>query len=554
MRRLVFAVSLLVAFVAFVAGASARGELTTGPSSVGVADSQFFGVAAQSDGKLVAVGETGMTGGSTKLLVARFNVNGTVDASFGKNGVVIGGGGTLGRAVAVAQNGTIVVAGRLTNAHGDVNTGMLLVRLSGTGSLLGVSTALTGQAGQASAIAVQRDGKIVLAGSAQPSGGGADVSALARFNGTGSPDGSFGGGSGTVVANLGAFSTALGVAVQSDGKIVIAGSQRADLQIVKGLAARFNPNGSLDGSFSGGAFLQDPVGGSGAIVFNAVTLQGANIVLAGATPTLSGANAIVERLTSSGARDGSFNGGGIRYLPSTDPSSVLTPPGPDYPGAYGVAISGPDIVVAGHFDQLQLEQLALWGIAPNGALDSKFGSGGRTLTPIAGSFATGENLALALAPDGSLLTAGKSTQGINQPTGLAARYNGSAAIIKPPPKKPPPPRNRVERIGSVISHGLRFSADCARACRVQAVLSVSNATARRIGLLSRRSHNHGSVIVGRLTVSYRKRGHHSLSLHLSAAARRAFGRQGRVDTTLRIGVRTGSRTVSSSQAVTLVKR
>ena len=165
-----------------------------------------------------------------------------------------GGTGPVARAVAIQSDGKTVVAG------GDAGSGsgMVVERFNGSSpdssfGSSGVVTLLGGSSGVANAVAVGPDGKIVVAGSEVPAGGdGTSRVAVARLNPNGSLDASFGGG-GVVILDFSSFSVANGVAVQPDGKIVLVGSQRPGFQVTNGFIARLNQNGSLDSAFGSSA-------------------------------------------------------------------------------------------------------------------------------------------------------------------------------------------------------------------------------------------------------------------------------------------------------------
>src|SRR5204862_1251894 len=101
------------------------------------------------------------------------------------------------------------------------------------------------------ALALQSDGKIVAAGRMgiffYPADQRKGNVALARYNPDGSPDATFGNG-GTVVTDFGQGleSYAIALMIQPDGKLVIAGESSYEF-----LVARYNPNGTLDTTFSG---------------------------------------------------------------------------------------------------------------------------------------------------------------------------------------------------------------------------------------------------------------------------------------------------------------
>ena len=101
----------------------------------------------------------------------------------------------------------------------------------------------------ATGVALQGDGKIVAVGAGARDGGGRDF-ALARYNPNGSLDTSFS-GDGKQTTDFGGFSGASGVALQGDGKIVAVGDAGGGTTGFDFALARYNPNGSLDTSFSG---------------------------------------------------------------------------------------------------------------------------------------------------------------------------------------------------------------------------------------------------------------------------------------------------------------
>jgi uncharacterized delta-60 repeat protein len=192
------------------------GKVTTG---LGGWD-EAYALAIQDDGGIVAAGSAGSDFG-----LARYNRDGTLDTSLDRDGKLTTGLGGYDTALAVAiqDDDRIVVAGR-----GGDDGDFALARYNPGGTL---DTAfdrdgkLTTDFGsfrdQASGVAVQTDGKIVAVGRY-----GTSEFALARYNRSGSPDISFA-GDGRLVTDFGRYDVASGVAIQSDGKIVAAGTSRA---------------------------------------------------------------------------------------------------------------------------------------------------------------------------------------------------------------------------------------------------------------------------------------------------------------------------------------
>jgi uncharacterized delta-60 repeat protein len=191
-------------------------------------------VAVKDNGKIVAVGFH-VRRGDWRFALARFNSDGTLDTTFGGDGMVTTnftkrGDSALG--VAVRSNGKILAAGEAGIGEGlDVfDTRFALARYNPDGSLDRsfsangkVMTNFTKAEDGASDIVIQDDGKIVAAGSAAGSGG---RFALARYHPDGTRDHAFG-GDGRVTTRFHGGGRAHAAAIQGDGKIVAAGAAGA---------------------------------------------------------------------------------------------------------------------------------------------------------------------------------------------------------------------------------------------------------------------------------------------------------------------------------------
>jgi uncharacterized delta-60 repeat protein len=158
-------------------------------------------IAVQSDGKVVVVGTSNLSGkgNKTRLTVARFNANGTIDPSFGTSGRTVidfSGVDTQGRTVLIDPDGSIVVGGR----SGDLTSGNIaLARLHSNG-LLDSSFSLDGRVtfdfggsnDNPFGLARQSDGKILVGGDSALSG--YSTFSLVRFDSAGNLDTTFGSG------------------------------------------------------------------------------------------------------------------------------------------------------------------------------------------------------------------------------------------------------------------------------------------------------------------------------------------------------------------------
>jgi uncharacterized delta-60 repeat protein len=216
------------------------------------------GVAIQSDGKIVVVGNAALVG--TDFVVARYAANGVLDAGFGANGngkvsTDIVGGTDLARNVVLRSNGAMLVSGPVTQANdsGLDHAGLasydangVLDASFGTGGKVFLSGMRVGEG-----LAVQRDGKIVLGGSLEVGVFPARASqfALLRLSANGGTDSGFGvnGLVTTAFTSLGDFGRA--VVLQSDDKIVVVG-QSSNQSNPDFAVARYNTDGALDTSFA----------------------------------------------------------------------------------------------------------------------------------------------------------------------------------------------------------------------------------------------------------------------------------------------------------------
>ena len=217
---------------------------------------EAFGVALQPDGRIVVVGQTQLAGGGLDFAVARFTADGRLDASFGTGGLVVtdfGPGSAAAQGVVVQPDGRIVVAG-----HSPVGLGndFAVARYNadgtpdatfGTGGR--VTTNVVGRTDLGRAVALAPGGKIVVAGRAEQSDGRGDDFALVRYNADGTPDASFGSGGVVTTDIAGGSQQANGVVVQPDGRIVVGGYSGRSTGTFDFALARYNADGTLDAGF-----------------------------------------------------------------------------------------------------------------------------------------------------------------------------------------------------------------------------------------------------------------------------------------------------------------
>jgi uncharacterized delta-60 repeat protein len=214
---------------------SFSGDGTVKTDFAGSADSAFA-VAAQPNGRILVAGSATGPDPEGDFAVVRYRTDGSLDGSFGSSGKVFtdfGGGHDEIDALALRPDGTFIAAGGSGVSEDPAPGGAFaLARYLSNGKLdtsFGsggtVETEFTGGLDQAFGLALQTDGKIIAAGVADqfldPIGRG-DF-ALARYRVNGSLDSSFGTYGKVTTDFEGAFDNARDVAVQRDGKIVVAG-------------------------------------------------------------------------------------------------------------------------------------------------------------------------------------------------------------------------------------------------------------------------------------------------------------------------------------------
>lgn len=393
----------------------AAGMLFTSPSAMAVAsaanhresrsasvDIGYGGLAVARGNTVVVAGlsRRGVIGHPIRMALARYTAAGTLDRSFGTGGRALANLGarsdSWARAVAMQPDGRAVAAGGIAPRGGG--GGLALVRFTRTGkqdTSFGRNGKVLTPDGQAGAVAIQADGKILAAGER-----GSNRFALTRFTSRGRLDRSFGSG-GTVVTGFGSggevYPTAL--AIQSDGKLVVAGPRfingRTDLALV-----RYRSSGRLDPSFGKGGRVMARAGEPSAV---AVQQDGKIVVVA--------ASAIL-RYRADGTLDPSFGVGG----------KVAIDPG--FGAALAIQADG-KLVIAGtgegrcNCEDPRVFMVARW--TSNGSPDLSFGRGGKVMTAFRDG-ATADGVAVVRA--GKIVASGT----VGGKDFALARYTGSGKL------------------------------------------------------------------------------------------------------------------------------
>jgi uncharacterized delta-60 repeat protein len=384
---LVVVASLTQALGALPASAAA-GDLDATFGSGGVVTTNFGTDAAgandvairASDGSMVAAGYD-ITSHGEVFALAKYLSNGSPDPSFGGGtGMVttaFGHANAQATAVVVQQTtGKIVVAGFQSPSYNR----FALARYNPDGTLDttfshdGKLTLDFGNNAEANAVAVLPNKDIVVAGFAANASTGLDY-ALVRYTDAGKLDPSFGTGGIVTTDFFGSDDEISGIAVQPNGKLVVAGlTSNGTTQFS---VALYNFNGTLDQSFGVSgvqftAFETNPDDHAAAVRLG----SGGRIIVAGtASKNVSGATTkmAVARYTSSGALDTSFSTDG--KVTTSIGSGVI---------AYGMGIEpAGGIVIAGTVGTQPPDfDMAVVRYTPAGALDSGFGTGGVVRTDL----------------------------------------------------------------------------------------------------------------------------------------------------------------------------
>jgi uncharacterized delta-60 repeat protein len=344
----------------------------------------------------------------TDLLAARFNRNGSLDRSFGSGGIFTANLG-LGVTGTVLDQPTPRAAraphGRIIVAFGD-----RLVRLLPAGALdpsFGSNGIASLPSGDAQGVAVNHAGDPVVAETL--TGPDASSFGVVRYLPDGSPDPSFGSG-GIVAAHFGRADHAAAVAVDRQDRVVVAGSLRsgpAGSRNAEKLAVlRLSGHGTPDRTFGGNGvstarFSRDAFANALAVLPSGKVLAvGRREPLAPKKPPVWA----LARFRSDGSADRTFSGNGVR---TTEFGRVFTD---DEQQAVAVSIQSDGKAIVAGIPAVTTAAGAGIGLArylPRGGLDRSFGNGGKRWTGARRTgFACEDPRALSLLPQHRLVVGG----------------------------------------------------------------------------------------------------------------------------------------------------
>ena len=313
---------------------------------------------------------------------------GSLDPTFGVNGIATTAN-TVGDAAALQSDGKIVVAGSIPNSQNFPQGGLLrytsngvLDSSFGTGGKVLVAAG-SSEAGTAFAVAIQADGKILTAAPASV------YLTVFRFNTNGTLDNTFGTNGSVTITAAGILPASGGIAVQSDGKIVI---------VAKDIAARLLANGQFDSTF-GSSGIAPTLGGIGAesvsILSNGQILIGSGNV----TSLYSADGSLVTRFGINGQTAGfPFDGIGgfvVTTDPTTNRTKIVTA---------GTLVTAPNLTFAQTTSGFLVVRYN-----SDGTVDNSFGTHGGAATPFPGNLFS-QAFAVAAQTNGDIVAVGQTAR------------------------------------------------------------------------------------------------------------------------------------------------
>jgi uncharacterized delta-60 repeat protein len=376
----------------------------------GFANVTATSVAVQPDGRVIVVGATYPSSGhGSRFGLTRFNPDGSLDDSFGDGGRVTtpfsGWDGGGAGSVAVQPDGRIVVAGSVGNSAIKFPEGRFaLARYNSDGSLdpsFGtggvVITAFPREnSAIALGIALQPDGRIVAAGELSNPPVGIHLG-VARYNSDGSLDPSFGTGGLVDTTISGLVHVTRGIAVGGGHIVVVIQGYTTDYRLV---LARYNDDGSLDPSFGSGGLVSTAFPGfDGATGESVAVLADGRILTAGSAVNRSPQDErfALARYAPDGSLDPTFGTGGF----------VTTAFDQFQAYAYAMAFqrNGRIVLAGGVYSGTIGTQFALARYDSDGTLDESFGADGRVITPFPG-YSRADAVGVAVQPNGRIVATG----------------------------------------------------------------------------------------------------------------------------------------------------
>lgn len=281
-------------------------------------DESAFSLAIQDDGKIVVAGRTRDVNFVHDFALARYNIDGSLDSTFDGDGKVttdFGGGFEEFRSIVIQGDGKIVAAGRTRGLNDDPD--FALARYNTNGSLDstfdrdGKLTTDFGRDEEATSMSLQQDGQIVVTGITGDIFTSNYDFILARYNTDGSLDSTFD-QDGKLTTDFGGEETAASLTIQNDGKILVAGTQYGpNTNAVDFMLVRYNTAGLLDSTFDLDGMVKTDFGDFERATSLALQVDG-KIVVAGKVynRNVSNPDFALARYNADGTLDSTFDGDG----------------------------------------------------------------------------------------------------------------------------------------------------------------------------------------------------------------------------------------------------
>lgn len=404
--------SLLVGFFIATSALALPGDLDVSfgggdgivTTAPGPYDSAALDVLLQNDGKILVVGN-----GPEFVVLARYLADGRLDNSFGLGGIVTTPivWSNYEDIAALQSDGKIVVVG-----YGADRVVLARYRGDGTpdpdfGSAGIVATAIEADISCMSSLALQADGKIVVAVDR-----GSDL-VVARYTTAGFLDASFGAGGMTSTILGDGYSSGTSIKVQDDGKIVVLGGTSLFT------LTRYTSAGDPDATFGVGGMVSTDIDSALWGFGEDVVLQPDGRIItvgfASIGDSVQELQIVLARYHADGSLDPTFGTNGIVMMAGIDAE------------AYAVALQQDGkVVVAGYADP----GFMVARYTPAGNLDASFGNGGYIATSVGGySWADG----VAIQEDGKVVVAGMGSDDSGQERMALVRYEGGSSTTLLPP-------------------------------------------------------------------------------------------------------------------------
>jgi uncharacterized delta-60 repeat protein len=361
-----------------------------------------YAVAMQADGKIVVAGRTNIDGG-WDFAIARLNPDGSRDLTFDGDGLLtidFNGGIDSAYAVAIQPDGKIIVVGDSLAIGGTSN--YAIARITDLGVLDSTFDTdgrarfdFQGENDSAFGVALQPDGKIILAGYA---GMTTRDWGVMRLTQEGMPDATFG-NQGRVTTDFNSLlDEGRSVVVLPDNKIMVAGTVNNPQGDSDFALVRYTSAGIPDSSFhNGGKMTVDIAGNSGDTVKALEKTADGKLVIGGEATGTGYPMLALVRCSFDGVLDNTFDGDGKTTI-------SFNTQGNNYMG--GVAVNGAgEIAVAARIDGWSLTSgFSVVRFRSDGKVDSRFGAGGRVNT----LFGLGEKIAydVAFQTNGKIVAVG----------------------------------------------------------------------------------------------------------------------------------------------------